>query len=132
MVKKMVVDADVCIKLGQSDTYLFLQQLLPCLSEKVLIHRSVYNEILIPASVKKQLNSLTSNRTLEIVDASSLSITEKVTYDAAYNLLARVIMNPSNPRQNHGEVSSLALAKTRSIPVFFQTNVTSSRLLTLI
>ena len=119
MIKKMIVDADVCIKLGQSDTYPFLRQLLPCISEKVVIHQYVYDEILIPASVKKQLNSLTSVGTLEIIDASNLSINERAAYDATYKLLAGVMMNPNNPRQNHGEVSSLAMAKTLSIPVFF-------------
>jgi len=79
MIKKMIVDADVCIKLGQSDTYLFLQQLLPRLSEKVVIHQYTYNEVLIPASARKQLNSLTSDGTLEIIDSSSLSIDEKAT-----------------------------------------------------
>ena len=119
MVRKMIVDADVCIKLGQSDKYLFLQQLLPCLSEKVFIHQQVYNEILIPTSAKKQLNSLISGGALEIIDTSGLSVNEKAIYNATYELLAGVMMNPNNPRQNHGDVSSLAMAKTLCIPVFF-------------
>ena len=39
--------------------------------------------------------------------------------DQIFRLLTSVMMNPHNPRQNHGEVCSLAMAKAFSIPVFF-------------
>jgi len=119
MVSRLIVDADVCIKLGQSEKYCFLQQILPALSAKVFIHQTVYDEILISASVKKQLNALISRGFLEIIDSDNLSTEEKTIYDATYSLLSAVMMNPHKPRQNHGEVCSLAIAKALSVPVFF-------------
>jgi hypothetical protein len=119
MFEKLIVDADVCIKLGSSEKYCFLQLLLPCMSKKTYIHKCVYDEILIPASVKNQLNKLICDGFLEVIDVGNLSSDEKAIYDAVYSRLARVMMNPNKPRQNHGEVSSLAMAKTISIPVFF-------------
>jgi len=119
IIERIIIDADVCLKLGQNEKYPYLQQLLPSLSKKSFIHRCVYDEILFPAQVKAQLNKLICDGLLEIIDESILSLSEKVLFDAAYSSLAAVMINPNKPRQNHGEVSSLAIAKTISIPVFF-------------
>jgi len=119
MIKRLIIDADVCIKLGTSEKYCFLQELLPCLSEKSFIHQYVYDEILTPASAKTQLNWLIGSGFLDVIDSNDLSVLEKTIYEAAYNLLSRVMANPGKPRQNHGEISSLAMAKALSIPVFF-------------
>jgi len=119
MIEKLIIDADVCLNLGSSEKYRFLQLLIPRLSKKTYIHKCVYDEILAPAFVKDQLVELINDGFLEIVDESILSLEERTTYQAVYNSLANVMMNPRDPRKNHGEVSSLAMAKTISIPVFF-------------
>jgi len=120
MIERLIVDADVCIKLGSSEKYCILQQLLQCLSKKSFIHRYVYDEeLLITASIKKQLNKLICDGYLEIIDESSLSFNDNALFNAVYSKLANVMIDQSNPRKNHGEVCSLAIAKTMSIPVFF-------------
>ena len=120
MTERLIVDADACIKLGGSEKYHFLYQLIPLLTKKAYIHKYVYDyEILTPASVKTQLNKLVSEGILEIIDESGLSLFERTIFDAVYRNLARVTINANNPNKNRGEVSSLAIAKTLSIPVFF-------------
>ena len=119
MIDRLIVDADACIKLGGSEKFCFLQQLLPLLANKAFIHRHVYTEeILRPASVKTQLNKLISDGFLEIIDENTLTANEKAVFDAVYNALARVMLNPNKPRENLGEAYSLAMAKVSSIHMF--------------
>lgn len=36
-IKQMIVDADICLKLGNSEKFLFLEVILPKIAEKVYI-----------------------------------------------------------------------------------------------
>ena len=119
MFEKIIIDTDVCIKLGSSEKYFFLQQLTPQLSVTSYIHQCVYNEIMMTPSIKKQLHNLINDGFLKIVDDSNLTSSEKIVYNAIYRKLSKVMMNPKKPRKNKGETSSLAMAKIMNIPIFF-------------
>ena len=76
--KRIIVDADFCIKVGASQKYRYLEMLLPELAEKAYIHRIVYDEIMVPACAKEQINMLVQQRVLEIVDENNLEAAEKI------------------------------------------------------
>lgn len=56
--KKIIVDADICIKIGGSPKYRYLEVLLPSIADKVYMHKVVYDEIIIPACAKEQVDAL--------------------------------------------------------------------------
>lgn len=116
--KGIIVDADFCIKVGASPKYRYLEIILPELAEKVFIHKNVYDEIMVPACAKEQIDSLINQGRLQILDENSLEPLEKVVYQGTYQSLATVMINPKRPKKNQGETSSLAMAKTKSIPYF--------------
>ena len=116
--KGIIVDADFCIKVGASPKYRYLERVLPELAEKVYIHKIVYDEVMVPVCAKEQIDSLIKQGILEIMDESKLAPLEKKVYEGTYCLLARIMMNPNRPRKNQGEICSLAIAKTKSIPYF--------------
>ena len=114
---QMIVDADICIKIGTSDKYRFLENLFPQIAEKIYIHKVVYDEVLFGCA-KDQINKLITDGIIEIVDESSLCPIERQIYDGIFRTLASIMINPQKPKKNKGEVSSLAWAKTKSIPYF--------------
>ena len=116
--KEIIVDADFCIKIGASAKYRYLERLVPILANKSFIHRIAYDEIIIPGCAKEQLDTLIKQRQLEILDENSLTLLENAVYQGVYQSLARIMMNPHNPRKNQGETCSLAIAKTKSISFF--------------
>lgn len=116
--QQIIVDADLCNKLGDSNTYPYLCILLPLIADKIFIHQIVYDEILQSKSTKEQIERLITDRCMFIVDELSLSPSEMQVYTATYCLLESRMMDPRFPRKNRGEVCSLAYAKTKSIPIF--------------
>lgn len=116
--REIIVDADLCNKLGASTKYPYLRILFPLLADSIVIHRVVYDEIMQSQSTKEQINGLIDEGLMSIVDKNVLSDVERQLYDSTWQLLASRMMNPKEPRKNKGEVSSLAFAKTRSIPIF--------------
>lgn len=42
---EVIVDADFCIKLGQSEKYRYLEMILPLLADSVYLHSTVDQEI---------------------------------------------------------------------------------------
>ncbi len=116
--KQMIVDADICIKIGLSEKYLFVEKLFPCIAEKIYIHKVVFDEIKVPACAKQQLEHLIELGIVEMVSESNLSDVEQVLYHAIYDNLADVMVNKSKPNKNKGEISSLAMAKITNIPIF--------------
>lgn len=116
--KGIIVDADFCIKVGASPKYRYLEKVLAELADKVYIHRIVYDEIMIPACVKEQVDSLKNQGVLELLDENNLTSSEKIVYQGIYNKLANMMINPKRPKKNRGETCSLAMAKTKSIPYF--------------
>jgi len=118
MIDAMIVDADLCIKLGGSDKYRFLYELLPLISKKIYIHTHARGEVLMPPSAVSQLNDLINEGIIQEVNESGLEAKDRAVFDAAYRNLERVMINPNQPRKNKGETCSLAYAKATGIPVF--------------
>ncbi|GAA3650123.1 hypothetical protein [Asaccharospora irregularis] len=116
--KQMIIDVDICIKIGASSKYRYIEKLFPSIAEKIYIHKSVYDEIMMPASAKEQVDTLIKCGALELIDEYRLGSIEKKVYDAAFESLASVMINPNKPKKNAGEVSSLAMAKAKSITYF--------------
>lgn len=116
--QQIIVDADLCIKIGGSEKFRFLYDIFPLLAAKIIIHRVVYNEILMPQSVKDQVDALISIGKMEIVDETLLSRLDLSVYNATFKSLAAVMIDPSHKNKNLGEVCSLSYAKTKSIPIF--------------
>ncbi len=118
MIDKMIVDADLCIKLGGSDKYRYLYDILPLISNKIYMHTYAYSEVMLPSSAVKQLNELVTEGKVELVNESELNEQNRIIYEAVYKSLERVMMDPRRPNKNKGEVCSLAYAKATGIPVF--------------
>ncbi|WP_026495687.1 hypothetical protein [Butyrivibrio sp. WCD3002] len=55
MIKEMIVDADLCIKLGGSDKYRYLYDVLPLVAEKIYMHTHAHGEVMMPPSAVKLL-----------------------------------------------------------------------------
>ena len=119
--KKIILDADICIKLGQftNEKLKFLQELIPLIAEKAYIHKYVYDEeILTPNVVKNQIDNLIGDNIVEILSEEDLSIQEKDNYDSICNTLKPYMINPQKPRKNLGELKTISMAKVKSIPYF--------------
>jgi len=82
------------------------------------MHRVVYDEIMIPRCAKQQIDFLIEQNVIELIDENSLSDSDKQIYYSTYQLLSSVMIDKANPRKNLGEVCSLSIAKTLSIPIF--------------
>lgn len=118
MVDKMIIDADLCIKLGGHEKYSFLYDILPLVANDVYMHTHAYGEVLMPPSAVRQLSKLIAEKKVVLVNESTLNSKDRAIYDAAYKNLERVMINPNKPNKNKGEVCSLAYAKAMGIPVF--------------
>lgn len=124
MLDKIIVDADFCVKLGGSEKYDFLFQVLPLIAGDIYMHTHACGEVLYPASAKKQLADLRTSGIVKIVDQSMLSPADRAVYEMSYAKLARVMIDPRHPNKNKGEACSLAFAKATGIP-FFATDESS-------
>ena len=45
---RIIIDADLCIKLGNSEKYPFLREVLPLLAKDICIHACAYDEVKMP------------------------------------------------------------------------------------
>lgn len=118
MIEKMIVDADLCIKLGGSDKYRFLYDVLPMVAKKIYMHTHAHSEVMMPSSAVSQLKALVSEGKVELVNESELDAKDRAVYDATYRKLERVMIDPHKPNKNKGETCSLAYAKAKGIPYF--------------
>ena len=118
MIVKMIVDADLCIKLGGSSKYSFLYDILPLISSKIYMHTYTHGEVKIPSSAVNQLQKLINEGKVELVNESGLGAQDRAIFDATYSSLERVMIDPFYPNKNKGEVCALAYAKATGIPVF--------------
>jgi hypothetical protein len=118
MYEKIIIDADICIKLGTSVKYPFLKEVLPLLASKIYMHTHVFGEVLSPESANRQLRELVSEGIVILVNETKLNPRERCIYDMVYNQLANVMIDPRRPNKNKGETCSLAYAKVKAIPVF--------------
>ena len=118
MIDSIIVDADLCIKLGSSEKYEFLYDILPMISSKIYMHTHARSEVMLPASAVKQLNKLIAEGKIQLVNENELDARNRAVFDAAYRNLEKVMIDPRFPRKNKGEACSLAYAKATGIPVF--------------
>lgn len=58
MVEKIILDADICVKLGGSGKYRILYEFIPLLAENAYIHKTTYEEIMYPPKRNHKLTSL--------------------------------------------------------------------------
>ncbi|SNS68610.1 hypothetical protein SAMN05446037_101716 [Anaerovirgula multivorans] len=116
--KQIIIDADIYIKIGSSQKYRYLEILFPAIAEKIYMHKVVYDEIMIPACAKEQVDALIQIGILELINEAQLSDIKKSIYNRTFASLASVMINPKREKKNRGEVSSLAMAKTQSISHF--------------
>lgn len=118
MVSKMIIDADICIKLGGSEKHRFLYNVLPLVAEQIYMHSHAYGEVLMPPSAVRQLQELIAEQKVQLVNESELDNQMRTIYDMSYHNLEKVMLDPRRPGKNKGEMCSLAYAKATEIPVF--------------
>ncbi len=90
MIDRMIVDADLCIKLGGSSKYRYLYDILPLIADKIYMHTHAFGEVMMPPSAIGQLRELVSEGKVELVNESGLGSQDRIVYDAAYRNLERV------------------------------------------
>lgn len=54
MIDKIIIDADLCIKLGGHKKYTFLYDILPLVADKIYMHTHAHGEVLMPSSAVQQ------------------------------------------------------------------------------
>jgi hypothetical protein len=118
MLEEIIIDADLCIKLGCSDKYHLLLEVLPLIAKNIYMHSHTYGEVMSPASAQRQLERLITQGTVIVVNETELEPRDRAVYDMAYRKLADVMIDPARPKKNMGEACSLAYAKVKSIPLF--------------
>jgi hypothetical protein len=120
MIEKAIIDSDFAIKLGRFKKIRLLEELIPEFCQLLYIHRYVYrNEVLIPARVKEQLNSLLEQEKAIIVDRNLVAQQGAITlavYDATQSLLLESMRGSRKYGKNWGEIVSLAAARAVNIP----------------
>lgn len=118
MIDSMILDADMCIKLGGSEEYRFLYELIPLIAQKTFMHTHAFSEVKMPSSAVNQLKDLVSENKIQLVDENDLNAMERAVFDASYSILAQVMIDQRHPNKNKGETCSLAYAKATGIPYF--------------
>lgn len=116
--EKIIVDADICLKLGKIAQQDFLESLLPHLAQSIYIHQKVYEEIIWPTEVLHKIDRMIMNKKLLCVDEHSMDSTDQLLYQATVQMLTTVMTNPRKPKTHLGEIHSLAYAKCKAIPIF--------------
>jgi len=115
---RIIVDADFCLKLGCSNKFQFLFEILPLISKDIYMHTCTYGEVMYPESAKIQLDKLITIGKVKLVDQSTLSQADRLVFDMTYAKLEQVMIDPRKPNKNKGETCSLAFAKAIGIPIF--------------
>jgi hypothetical protein len=119
---KAIIDADFALKLGQLEKYRILEVYLPECVELLYIHEHVYNnEILMPPTVKEQIDSLIQNGRAQIVNRNFIATKkpEAVSiYDEIQDLLQQNIIDTVAGHKNWGEIVSIAFSKALGINYF--------------
>ncbi len=54
MIDQIIIDADLCIKLGSHKKYHFLYDILPLVADKIYMHTRAHGEVLMPSSAVNQ------------------------------------------------------------------------------
>ena len=54
MMDKIIIDADLCIKMGGSNKYRYLYEVLPLVADEIYMHTYAYGELNMPSSAVNQ------------------------------------------------------------------------------
>lgn len=111
MVDKIIVDADLGIKLGGSNKYRYLYDVLPMVAKEIYMHTQAHGGVMMPSSAVNQLKDLISEGKVVLVNESGLNSKVRATYDAAYSNLARVMVDPTRPNKNMAKCVHLHMQK---------------------
>lgn len=118
-VGKIIIDADISIKIGWIENIPLIEMLIPVITEKAYMHRYVYeDEILTPKNAKKQIDNLINLGIIEILDEESLEVLDRKIYEDTKNILKWAMIGTKEKGKNWGEVLSLSMAKVLGIPYF--------------
>lgn len=118
-VGKIIIDADICIKIGWIQNILLIEKIIPTLAEKAYMHRYVYeDEILTPKNAKIQIDNLMKLGIIEILDEENLEELDRKIYEDTKNILKWAMIGTKEKGKNWGEVLSLSMAKVLGIPYF--------------
>lgn len=116
---RIILDADICIKIGNFEKVKFLELLIPKIANKTYMHKYVYeNEVLTPKNAKVQIDNLIKDNIIEILDANELIGLDKIIYESTKEQLKKYMIGTKEEGKNWGEVVSLSLAKTLNIAYF--------------
>ena len=116
---ELILDADICMKLGRFVKLPFIELIIPKLTKKAYIHKYVYkDEILTPKSAKDQIDKLVNAGIVEILHEDNLSPADRMVFEATKNKLKWAMVGTKEKGKNWGEVLSLSMAKTLGMPVF--------------
>lgn len=115
---RIIIDADLCIKLGNSEKYPFLREVLPLLAKDICIHACAYDEVKMPHCAVEQLLWLVENGKVKVVNETGLCPADRAVYEMSYCRLAAVMISHDKPNKNRGEACSLAYAKATGIMIF--------------
>lgn len=117
--EKLIIDADICIKIGWIQNIPLIEKLIPAITEEAYIHRYVYeDEILTPKNAKTQIDNLINLGIIEILDEDNLEVIDRKVYEDTKNILKWSMIGTKERGKNWGEVLSLSMAKVLSIPYF--------------
>ena len=87
---KIILDTDICIKIGNYEKVKFLELIIPQIAEKAYMHRYVYeNELLVPKNAKNQIDKLIRESIIEILDEENLNLVDKFIYEDTKNTLKK-------------------------------------------
>lgn len=67
MIDKIIIDADLCIKLGGHKKYTFLYDILPLVADKIYMHTHAHGEVLMPSPAVQQLSKLISENKVVLI-----------------------------------------------------------------
>lgn len=119
--EKVILDADICFKLGRYSKIQVLHQILPHISNDVYIHEYVLQtELKTKENGRDQLEQLIALNQLTVLREQDLSKDQKQMYDGIISLLCQVMKgtSPYKDKKHWGEIFTLAIAKTLQIPIF--------------
>lgn len=117
--EKLIIDADMCIKIGWIKNVPLIEMIIPTITEKAYMHRYVYqDEILTPKNAKMQIENLIKLGIVEILDEEWLEVIDRKIYEDTKNILKWAMIGTKEKGKNWGEVLSLSMAKVLAIPYF--------------
>jgi hypothetical protein len=118
---KVILDADICFKLGRFTNNNFIEKIIPHIANEVYIHEYVYDrELLTPNTGKSQVKELVKSKNVVLLREGDLSELEKQVYESTVKLLCKVMKGQDffYDKEHRGEIVSLAMAKTLRISIF--------------